>query len=77
MKVQAQDLKVGMVIKVGNWKGAVTSEPTQSTYRKSDIDVVIDVIPSIIKRRGGDLPSKVAGGNSTVSLRKTTMVQIH
>ena len=77
MKVQAQDLKVGMIIKWANWKGAVTSEPTQSTYRKSDIDVVINVIPSIIKRRNGDMPSRVEGGESTVSLRKTTMVKVY
>lgn len=77
MKVQAQDLKVGMIIKWANWKGTVTSEPTQSTYRKSDVDVVINVIPAIIKRRNGDRPSKVEGGESTVSLRKTTMVKLH
>ena len=76
MKVQAQDLKVGMVIKSGNWKGVITEAPVQSDYKKSDVKIMMDVFPAKIKRKFGEI-SIVSGGVTDVYFRNTTMIQTY
>ena len=72
MKILATEIKAGSVIKFGNLWGVATTEPTQSLYAANEVDVLVEVTETKIRRREG---KETVPAHATVfSYRKTTQV---
>jgi len=75
MKVQAQELKVGMTFKKGNVWATVSQLPLEYTFKPSEVRVMAMQHAGIVKRSCGH-KSIVDAYETDFYFRKTTMVEL-
>jgi len=73
MTTTAAEIKVGQVIKFANLWGEVTASPKQSDYAANEVDILVSVPVTKIRRREG--VQTIPAHNTTFSYRKMTKVQ--